>query len=62
LDGQKAVGKYLMLETLGIGTFATVKKALHTETKQRFAIKIIEKDSIEEADLQVLLLPSCIVF
>ena len=40
------IGKYKLGKTLGKGTFGKVKQAMHTLTKQKVAIKIIDKNTI----------------
>jgi serine/threonine protein kinase len=42
----KRVGKYMLGDTLGQGTFAKVKLATDTETGKQFAVKILEKKQI----------------
>jgi 5'-AMP-activated protein kinase catalytic alpha subunit len=47
------IGNYLVKETLGQGTFGKVKLAVHMLTKEKVAIKILEKAKIREvADAQ----------
>ena len=41
---QKQVGDYLIQELLGSGTFAKCYKAMHIPTKERVAIKVIDKE------------------
>ena len=43
-DKQK---KYIILKTLGKGSFGKVKEALHVKTGEKIAIKILEKDRIK---------------
>lgn len=46
-DDQKIKDKkFIMLKTLGKGTFGKVKEALHVETGQKIAIKILDKEKI----------------
>jgi 5'-AMP-activated protein kinase catalytic alpha subunit len=53
--GKKSVikGPYLMGETIGEGAFAKVKLAIHIQTKEKVAIKIIDKEKTfkEEEDI-----------
>ena len=42
--------KYVILRTLGKGSFGKVKEALHVKTGQKLAIKILEKDRIKSED------------
>ncbi len=48
---KKTIGKYELGVTLGQGTFGKVKKAVHIETTQEFAIKIIDKDKVREQNM-----------
>lgn len=48
---KKIIGKYELGSTLGEGTFGRVKKAVHIETKQEFAIKIIDKAKVREQNM-----------
>ena len=51
LGVRKKVGDYLLCETLGVGTFATVRRAIHTITEKEFAVKCLDKAKIEEQHL-----------
>ena len=42
----KQIGKYRIGKALGEGTFGTVRLGQHVETKQKVAIKILEKTKI----------------
>lgn len=42
------IGKYEIHRNLGEGQFGKVKEAVHMETGQRFAVKIIRKDRIQK--------------
>lgn len=44
--GRTRVGKYQLGRTLGQGSFAKVKFATHTETGDRVAIKVIQRQQI----------------
>lgn len=50
---KKTIGKYVLGTTLGEGTFGKVKKAIHIETKDEFAIKIIDKDKVREQNMGI---------
>jgi len=51
----KHIGRYTLLETLGQGSFATVKKAVDRNTGQAYAVKIIEKKKILGEGLELQL-------
>ena len=44
------IGNYIIKKTLGKGTFAKVKLAIHLPKKNKVAIKIIEKRRLKEED------------
>ena len=44
----KKVGKYEIGRTLGEGTFGKVKYAVNSETAERVAIKILDKERIQQ--------------
>ena len=44
------IGNYIIKKTLGKGTFAKVKLAIHLSKKEKVAIKIIEKRRLKEED------------
>ncbi|KAI8070165.1 kinase-like domain-containing protein [Thamnidium elegans] len=48
-------GPYLLLHTLGEGEFAKVKSAVHVQTNQEVAIKLMRKDHIRHASLETKL-------
>ena len=53
LPKNKKIGDYLLLSTIGRGTFSKVKLGLHIPTKQKVAVKILDKDKInDEADIE----------
>uniref|UniRef100_A0A7S3A8P5 non-specific serine/threonine protein kinase n=1 Tax=Rhodosorus marinus TaxID=101924 RepID=A0A7S3A8P5_9RHOD len=45
------VGKYLLFETLGTGSFGKVKLGVHEETGDRVAIKIMDKGDIKAHEM-----------
>ena len=47
LDSKKIIDEYLIKDTIGKGTFSTVKLGEHIKTKQKVAIKILNKDKIK---------------
>ncbi|RHZ08464.1 hypothetical protein DYB26_006619 [Aphanomyces astaci] len=47
----KKVGKYEIGKTLGEGTFGKVKYAVNTETDERVAIKVLDKDKIQKQNM-----------
>ena len=44
----KKIGNYIILKTIGSGTFSTVKLGLHLPTQQKVAIKILDKNRIKD--------------
>lgn len=50
-----SLGPYILLETIGHGSFGKVKRAIHRDSRRVFAIKIMEKESIlqSKVDTQV---------
>ena len=49
----KKIGNYILLTTIGSGTFSTVKLGIHLPTQQKVAIKILDKDKIvDESDIK----------
>ena len=44
----KTVGKYQVGKTLGEGTFGKVKFALNTESEEAVAIKVLDKERIQQ--------------
>ena len=49
----KKIGNYIILKTIGSGTFSTVKLGLHLPTQQKVAIKILDKSRIkDESDIR----------
>ncbi|CAD8087328.1 unnamed protein product [Paramecium sonneborni] len=52
-DKQRQIGDYLLVKTLGLGTFGLVKLAIHQITQEKVAIKILEKSKIiDVADVE----------
>lgn len=49
--GGKEVGKYILFKTLGEGTFGKVKYAVNKENQEAVAIKILDKDKIQKANM-----------
>ena len=53
LGKHKQIGEYLLLSTIGRGTFSKVKLGLHIPTKQKVAIKILDKEKInDDSDIE----------
>ena len=53
IEKRKKIGDYLLLSTIGRGTFSKVKLGLHIPTKQKVAIKLLHKEKInDEADIE----------
>ena len=53
LENNKRIEDYLLLSTIGRGTFSKVKLALHLPTKQKVAIKILDQEKIvDETDIE----------
>ena len=46
--GSKMIGNYILFEQIGKGTFSKVTQAIHILTEQVVAVKILEKDKIED--------------
>lgn len=44
----KQISNFLIDRTLGEGTFGKVKQGIHTITNEKVAIKILEKDKIQD--------------
>ena len=45
------IGNYILGETLGNGTFGKVKSAIHHNTKQKVAVKILNREKIKTLDV-----------
>lgn len=50
-QNQIKIGHYILLETLGTGSFGKVKKARHQLTGHTVAIKILNRDKIKSLDV-----------
>lgn len=51
-EGSK-LGNYIISRTIGEGTFGKVRLGIHTLTKEKVAVKILEKEKIKEvADVE----------
>ena len=49
----KKIGNYILFDQIGMGTFSKVTKAIHLITSQQVAVKILDKEKIEdEIDLE----------
>ena len=49
----KKIGDYIIGKSIGKGTFGKVKKGVHIKTNEKVAIKILEKDKIQDvADVE----------
>ena len=49
----KRIGNYILSNTIGTGTFSKVKLGIHLPTKEKVAIKILDKDKIrDESDIE----------
>ena len=44
----KIIGNYILFEQIGMGTFSKVTRATHLLTEQTVAVKILQKDRIED--------------
>ena len=49
-DEDKNQKKYIILRTLGKGSFGKVKEAIHVLSGEKIAIKILEKQKIKKED------------
>ena len=53
MDNNRRIGDYLLLSTIGSGTFSKVKLGLHLPTRQKVAIKILDQEKIvDETDIE----------
>ena len=48
LEYSKMIGNYILFDQIGMGTFSKVSKAVHILTEQIVAVKILEKEKIED--------------
>lgn len=48
MENARKIGNYLMSNTIGQGTFGKVKIGIHINTKEKVAIKILEKAKITQ--------------
>jgi len=48
LEYTKMIGNYLLFDQIGMGTFSKVTRAVHILTEQVVAVKILEKEKIED--------------
>ena len=47
-EEEKANKKYIIMRTLGKGSFGKVKEAIHVMSGEKIAIKILEKQKIKK--------------
>ena len=53
IEFTKKIGNYILFDQIGKGTFSKVTKAIHILTSQQVAVKILDKEKIEdEIDLE----------
>ena len=48
LEYSKMIGNYILFDQIGMGTFSKVTRAVHIITEQVVAVKILEKEKIED--------------
>ena len=48
LEYTKMIGNYILFDQIGMGTFSKVTRAVHILTEQVVAVKILEKEKIED--------------
>ena len=48
LEYSKMIGSYILFDQIGMGTFSKVTRAVHLITEQIVAVKILEKEKIED--------------
>ena len=48
VEFSKIIGNYLLYDQIGMGSFSKVTKAIHLITEQTVAVKILEKEKIED--------------
>lgn len=49
---QRRVGKYELKETLGRGNFSKVKRGIHVETRETYAVKIVNIQNLEKQGME----------
>ena len=53
LEYSKKIGDYILFDQIGMGTFSKVTRAFHLITQQTVAVKILDKEKIEdEVDIE----------
>ena len=48
IEFSKMIGNYILFDQIGMGSFSKVTKAIHLITEQTVAVKILEKEKIED--------------
>ena len=48
IEYSKMIGNYILFDQIGMGTFSKVTRAVHILTEQVVAVKILEKEKIED--------------
>ena len=48
LEYSKKIGDYILFDQIGMGTFSKVTRAFHLITEQTVAVKILDKEKIED--------------
>ena len=48
IEYSKMIGNYILFDQIGMGTFSKVTRAVHVLTEQVVAVKILEKEKIED--------------
>ena len=48
IEYSKMIGNYILFDQIGMGTFSKVTRAVHLLTEQVVAVKILEKEKIED--------------
>eukprot|EP00182_Erythrolobus_australicus_P002892 CAMPEP_0185832558 /NCGR_PEP_ID=MMETSP1353-20130828/2150_1 /TAXON_ID=1077150 /ORGANISM="Erythrolobus australicus, Strain CCMP3124" /LENGTH=743 /DNA_ID=CAMNT_0028530737 /DNA_START=79 /DNA_END=2310 /DNA_ORIENTATION=- len=46
------VGKFIVGETLGEGSYSVVKRCIHEDTREQYALKVMSKDKLPSANLE----------
>jgi tRNA A-37 threonylcarbamoyl transferase component Bud32/PAS domain-containing protein len=52
LESAKAIGNYIVVKTVGQGSYGKVKLAYHKDTKEQYAIKILQKSGMKPLELE----------